>query len=287
MERGEAGAAADVAGQAVAEADAVGALVVEEAAAQEQVAGRADRRRGAGVAHQRAVVVVEVDAVRIDRALAHQAEVLRRPPGSCAPAGNSSRAQRTSSLFSATCDWIQTSGYCAASSPAPRNCASLQLGREARRDRVAQALASVPAPDQRLGVESDCSVSSRTPSGEWRSCSTLPAIMRRPRALRRLHQRVDRMRVRGAEGQRGRHAVAQQLVEEDSGHARRACAVVGKARLVREGVVLQPGQQALGGRADHVGLRKVHVQVDEARREDAARQVRRRHAGEVGAPARR
>jgi hypothetical protein len=76
VERAEAGAAAHVAGQAVAEADAVCARVVEKAAAQEQVAGGADGGCRAGVAHQRTVVVVEVDAVRIDRTLAHQAMVV-------------------------------------------------------------------------------------------------------------------------------------------------------------------------------------------------------------------
>ncbi|KAF1030284.1 MAG: hypothetical protein GAK34_03806 [Delftia tsuruhatensis] len=46
-----------------------------------------------------------------------------------------------------------------------------------------------------------------------------------------------------------------------------------KGRLVRKGVFLQPGQQAGGGRADHIGLRIVDVQVDEAWRQDAARQM--------------
>lgn len=48
---------------------------------------------------------------------------------------------------------------------------------------------------------------------------------------------------------------------------------IGEAALLRKGVVLEPGQQAAGGRADHVDLREVHVQVNETRSEDAARQV--------------
>ena len=58
--------------------------------------------------------------------------------------------------------------------------------------------------------------------------------------------------------------------------------VVGKARFVRKRVALQPGQQPGSRRADHVGLRKVDVQVDEARRDDAAGQVLDRHARIVG-----
>ncbi|MCY1374937.1 hypothetical protein D9M69_623120 [compost metagenome] len=53
---------------------------------------------------------------------------------------------------------------------------------------------------------------------------------------------------------------------------------VGELAFGREGVVLEPGQQAGGGRADDVGLRVMHVHVHEARRQDAARQV-----GGVGA----
>ena len=71
-----------------------------------------------------------------------------------------------------------------------------------------------------------------------------------------------------------------QLIEEDFRHPERVLAVR-EARFVRKGVVLQPGQQALGGRADHIRLREVHVQVDEARRHDAAWEVRARHAFET------
>ena len=85
--------------------------------------------------------------------------------------------------------------------------------------------------------------------------------------------------MRGREGQRGGHAVAQQLVEEHLGHLARMRRRR-RSGLVREGVVLQPGQQAFGWRADDVGLREMDVHVDEARRDDAARaSARRRHPG--------
>jgi hypothetical protein len=55
-----------------------------------------------------------------------------------------------------------------------------------------------------------------------------------------------------------------------------------EGRLVREGVFFQPGQQARGRRTDHIGLRIVDVQVDEARRQDAARQMDDFGAGLAG-----
>src|SRR2546427_11023707 len=54
----------------------IGPRKVEEAAAQEQVAGGADGGGGAAFTHQGAVFIVQVDAVRVDGALAHQAEVV-------------------------------------------------------------------------------------------------------------------------------------------------------------------------------------------------------------------
>ena len=38
-------------------------------------------------------------------------------------------------------------------------------------------------------------------------------------------------------------------------------------------VVFKPGQQAVGGRADHVELRVMQMHVDEARRDQPARKV--------------
>jgi hypothetical protein len=76
VKRAEAGAAAHVAGQAIFEANAVCAFVVKKAAAQKQVAGGADGRCRTCGTHQRTVFVVKVDAVRIERTLAHQAKVV-------------------------------------------------------------------------------------------------------------------------------------------------------------------------------------------------------------------
>ncbi len=154
-------------------------------------------------------------------------------------------------------------------------------GREPRRDRIAQAVLAVPAGDQRFGIDQ------RLLGLVAHAVRAVPVLQHlagdqaQAALLRLAHQGVDRGWMRGAEGQRRGHPVAQQLVEKEGGRfggVRR----VDEARLVRKGVVLQPGQQPCGRRADHVGLRKVDVQVDEARREDAPRQVLHRHAGIVG-----
>ena len=85
-------------------------------------------------------------------------------------------------------------------------------------------------------------------------------------------QGVDRGRVRSGKGQRRGHAVAGQLVQKESSHLGRVRRV-GKAAFLRECVVLQPGQQAVGGRADHVHLRAMNVHVHKAGRQNAAGQM--------------
>ena len=54
---------------------------------------------------------------------------------------------------------------------------------------------------------------------------------------------------------------------------------VGKLALFGKGVVLQPGQQPVGRRADDVGLRKMNVHVDKAGRDDTARPMRHSDVG--------
>ena len=60
------------------------------------------------------------------------------------------------------------------------------------------------------------------------------------------HERIDGSGVGGGKAQCGGHPVAHQLVQKESGHLVRT-GRVGKPFFVRKGVVLQPGQQALGG----------------------------------------
>ena len=86
--------------------------------------------------------------------------------------------------------------------------------------------------------------------------------------------------MRAGKRQRRRHAVAQQLGDEKFG-GNRVVVRRGKAGFLRKGVSLQPRQQPLGGRANHVHLRVVDVHIDKARRDDAPRKMRHRHPGKA------
>ncbi len=280
VERAEAGAPSHVAREAVVEAHAVGALVVEEAAAEEQVAGGADGRGGAGVAHQCAVLVVEVDAVGIDGPLAHQAEAVVH--GEVA-AGLGKEFERPADLV-AVLGHVRLDPYIGIPGRQLSGTAQLRLaatGGEARRDRVAQPAAAVPAADEVFGV-------GERPGGlVAHAVGGVPVLQHlagdEAHAARGglFHQRIHRRGMGGGEGERRGDAVAQQLVDEDGGDAP-GIACVGEARFVREGVVFQPGQQPFRRRADDIGLREMHVHVHEAGRDDAAGGVRDRQAGEAG-----
>ena len=75
-----------------------------------------------------------------------------------------------------------------------------------------------------------------------------------------------------AEHQRGRGAVAQQLVAE---HARSIAGdrLVGEGLLGDEGIVSSQSSSCLPCGADDAGLHVVDMRVDEARRDQAARMV--------------
>ena len=87
-----------------------------------------------------------------------------------------------------------------------------------------------------------------------------------------LKQGVDGRRVRSGKAECGSHAITREFVQKESSHFCRMQRV-GKEAFLRKGVVLQPGQQAVGGRADHVHLRAMNVHVHKAGRQNAAGQM--------------
>jgi len=89
-------------------------------------------------------------------------------------------------------------------------------------------------------------------------------------------QRIHRSGMRGREHQGAGHAVAQQFLDEEVRTLGRMLGIR-KTALMRKRVVLQPGQQAVCRRTDHIGLRIVDVHVDETRCQQASRQVLDRH----------
>ena len=158
-------------------------------------------------------------------------------------------------------------------------------GGKARCDGIAQTALAMPVVDQCLAIEQALHSRVHMAAGGMLVQQVQRGIavhqaqagyQAQAARLRFGKQGVDRGGVRSGKGQRGGHTIAQQLVDK------KACglsAVVdsSKALLFREGVVLQPGKQAAGRRADDIGLRIVHMQINKAGGNDAARQMLYRH----------
>ena len=137
-------------------------------------------------------------------------------------------------------------------------------GRKTWRDGVAQAVYPVPTADQRFGLaQAELRVGVAQPVGAVAVLQHFARDHAQAALLRFLHEHIDRRRVRGGKAQCGGHAVAHEFVQKEAGDLVRVSGVV-KLLFMRKGVVLQPGQQAVGGRADHIGLRVMDVQIDKA-----------------------
>ena len=76
MEHGKAGAGADIGADAEPDAVPVGRGQIEQARAEEEIAGRAEGDAGAGLGHARQRAVAHMDAMGEDRARPDQAEAV-------------------------------------------------------------------------------------------------------------------------------------------------------------------------------------------------------------------
>ena len=127
------------------------AAEVEQPAAEEQVRRRAERHRRAGGAHARAVGVVEMDAMRVDRVARAPGRSGRRRRDSCGSREELGRPRD----FARGSPRRASAGTRRDARRAGARELELALGRrrrEARRDRVEQPAAAVPALDQRLAM---------------------------------------------------------------------------------------------------------------------------------------
>ena len=217
--RAEAGAAAHIAGQAVAKTHTISTCVVKKAAAQKQVAGGAHRCHRAGVAHQRAVLIVEVDAMRVHRALAHQAKVVIHRQ---VTARRREQGTHPADFIAVFCHvrldpdiWILR-GQLARAAQLLRGAG----GRKPGRDGVAQAVHAVPAPDEVFGVDQALLGLVAHAVGRVAVLQHLAGDEPHLPALCFGKQRVDRGRVRGGKRERRGHPVAQQLIHKKGGHLR-------------------------------------------------------------------
>ena len=99
--------------------------------------------------------------------------------------------------------------------------------------------------------------------------------------LRLVEQRLRRCGMRGGKRERGGDTVAQQFCYKKNsclGSIVAGCI----AFFFWKGVVLQPRQQTVRGRANHVGLRVVDVHVHKTGGDDAALQVLHRNSRVLG-----
>ena len=150
----------------------------------------------------------------------------------------------------------------------------LELGvarghRKARRDRVVQAAAAVPALDQRLALAIALLGGIEQRRGRAAVHHHLAGDHARAAPLGFGEQRLGRFRMHRAVDRRRRGAVAQQLVQEEAGDAR-GMGGVGEPLLLDEGVFLQPVEQLGAVARDHLGLRQVDVGVDQPRQDQVA-----------------
>jgi len=264
-QRRERAARAHVAREPPREAGALGGGEVEQSAAEEQVRARAHRRAGARPRKAHPIGVVDVQAVREDRARTHQPQpVVDRQVAS--RGGKQARDPRDLVAVLGQVRLDPDVGVRARQLARARELPRRAARREARRDRAAEPAAPVPASDQRFGVRQ----------------TAFGVVAHRVRRVA-IHQALAgdhsdaAARGRFEQGLRGRemgaapdhrrgHAVARELVEEDVG-LRRRVRRIREARLGGERVTLQPGQQPVGRPGDRVELHEVQVQVDEARRD--------------------
>ena len=152
-------------------------------------------------------------------------------------------------------------------------------GCKAGRDGVAQAVHAVPAADQVFGL---AQAQSRVGVAQAvRAVAVLQHLAgdhAQMALLRFGHEGIHRLGVGGSKTQGRGHAVAHQLVQKKRTDFVRVDRV-GKLFFMRKGVVLQPRQQAVGGRADHIGLGVVDVQIHKAGCDAQARPV---GGGQIG-----
>ena len=120
-------------------------------------------------------------------------------------------------------------------------------GRKTRRDGVAQAVHTVPAPDQLFGfIEALLDAAVAQSVGAVTVLQYPSAQHTQLAFLGFLEKGIYRHGVRGGKAQGRGHTVAQQFIEKEACHFMRMGGV-SESHFLREGVVVQPRQQAVGG----------------------------------------
>ena len=237
MEDGEAGARADVGADADPDAEPVGRGQIEQARAEEQVAGRAESDAGARLGDARQRPVAHVDAMGKDRAGPDQAEAVvdveivrglrkalrdeRDLAGIFGEVGVEQHIRVLGDERSGIGELLGAGG-----------------GREARRDRITQAPAAAPAGDQGRGVGAaggDAVAQALRPEVHQHLAGDDPHVA----CQRCFEQGVDRACMDGGEDERAGGAVTEQFVEEEGGDVV-GMGPVGEGLFRREDMAFQP-----------------------------------------------
>ena len=216
----------------------------------------------AGVGQQRAVGVVEPDAVRQHRALVQQPgavvdiEVAARLGEQLGHPGDLGAVLGHMRLH-------VEAGHLGHQPAGHRQLPGRAGRREAHRHRIGQPAALVPAADQVAAVALGARHVVAQAVGRVAVHQHLAGDQAHAAAVRAGQQRLGRADMHRREHHRAGAAVRQQRVEEQlgpgGGHRR-----IGVAHLGREGVGLQPVEQLGAVAGDDVELRAVHMGVDEA-----------------------
>ena len=237
-------------------------VIVEQAAADEEIGGRAEHRDRTAVAQQRQFGIVEMDAMPEKRARAEQAE-----PGIDRRVARIARKQALDRV-----DLVavlgemrlhQDGGKLRQQRARRRELFVARGDGEARGHGIALPPGAVPAPDEIAAVGDGGGGGSEQPRRRVAVHEGIARDHAGVAAVRGRKQRGGRIRMRRAVGKRRGGAVARQLVEEKFGVAR-GVRGIGEFLLFDEGVFLQPFEElrAIGG--DHLRLRVVDMGVDES-----------------------
>ena len=280
LQLAEAGAGADIGTQPDAHAMGFQLVQVEQAAAEEQVGGRAEGHGRAGFGEALALVVAQVHAMGEHRARADQLVVVV----------DIEIALALGEQFLDPLDLLAVLGQVGVHIQvrvlAQQLAGQLQLlrragGGKARGDRIVQAALAVPALDQRLAL----GVAGFGGVGQVVRGVAIHQHLTGDHAqvelVGLLEEGVHRLRVHAAEHQGGGSAVAQQFLEEDRRHVA-GVSLVFELPLGGEGVGVEPVQQLLAVGGDHAGLRVVDMGVDEAGGDQRVAVVLDVDAGQLG-----
>ena len=272
-----AGARADVGRYGLAHARRGKAGVVEEAAAEKEVRGRAEDRHRPGLRQRAPLAPGQMDAMAEEAARAEQA-VAFVDPEVILRLGVEGQGEVDLGPVLRQVGLDEGARRLGGQGLRHLHLRRGRGDREARRDRHMGAAPAVPGGEQGLRVVIGGLRGVAHPVGAVAVHHHLAAD--HPHSPRRGGGEIGlgRSGMRRAKGDTGRGALTQQLVEEGPGDAR-GMGRVGEPRFGREDIAVQPFEQLLAPGGHHLRLRQVDMGIDEARKQQVRAVVAERGTG--------